>query len=64
MMMMMMVMVVVVMTVASFIRSVHLWFIAGVYKFPVRSGVLILYGDSQYLSAFIRKLLHDTLLKP
>jgi hypothetical protein len=25
---------------------------------------LILYGDSQYLSAFIRKLLHDTLLKP
>jgi hypothetical protein len=37
--MMMVVLVVVVTTVASFIRSVHLWFIAGVYKFRVRSGV-------------------------
>jgi hypothetical protein len=37
--MMMMMMMVVVTTAASFIRSVHLWFIAGVYKFRVRPGV-------------------------
>ena len=54
---------VVVTTVASFIRSVH-WFIAGLYKFRVRSGVWVLYGDAQYLSVFVRKLLHVTLLAP
>jgi hypothetical protein len=63
MMMMLMMLVVVMTTVASFNRSVHLWFIAGVCKFRVGPGVY-LYGDARYLSVFLRKFLHETLLAP
>ena len=64
MMLLVVVLVVVVTIVASFILSVHLWSIAGVCKFRVRSGVKVLYGEAQYLSVFVRKLRHDTLLAP